>query len=170
MGWGLGALGCVLRTLVAGGRAVPIHGVTCGEETHKAAKHEECALCPSPILLWASWVNFQGHVCVFKAKTALQLLTDHKPTGCLINQAQKSLERRVYQPAWGYGYARSWSSFPLPINQLYPSLHVCPLLCSFVREALKGLMVVSEINQKLHCNCCGAVFSTAASKARYNQH
>lgn len=27
-------------------------------------------------------------------------------------------------------------------------------------------MVVSEINQKLHCNCCGAVFSTTASKAR----
>lgn len=167
MGWSLVALGCVLRTLGARGRAVPIHGVKCGEETHKAAKHEECAFSPSPILLWASWVNFQ---CVLKAKTALQLLTDQKPTGYLINQAQKSLGRRVYQPAQGFGCLHRWSSFPIHINQLHPSLHVCPLLCFFVSEALKGLMVVSEINQKLHCDCCGALFSTTASKARYNQH
>lgn len=31
-------------------------------------------------------------------------------------------------------------------------------------------MVVSEINQKPHCNRCGAVFSTIASKVRYNQY
>lgn len=145
---------CLTEGSWSGGvRVFPIHGVIFGEETHKATQRKECAFCSSPILLWAPWVNFQGHVCVFKAKTALHLLTDQKPTGCLINKTQKSLERSVCQPARGYGCARRGSSLPLHINQVHSSWHVCPLLCFFVREALKGLVVVSEINQKLHCDC-----------------
>lgn len=138
MGWGLGALECVLRSLGAGGEVVPICGVTRGEETHKAGKNKECAFCSSPIFLWDSWVHFQGDVCVFKTKRALQLLTDQKSTGCLINQAQKSLERGVYQPARGYGSARSRSSLPLHINQFHSSLHVCPLLCSLSPRQWRG--------------------------------
>lgn len=65
-----------------------IYGVMCGQETHKETEHEERTFCSSQILLQTSWM-VQGHGCGFKAKPALQVLTDQKPIGCLINQAQK---------------------------------------------------------------------------------